>query len=315
MGSEFDLLSRDAQNHLTEYASDFAVALSQTGIEQWAKALGLSRTSKAQFTKFPIPLSAAGYEEFKGDVKYRTLSEKSLEIKSKTWQDGVAELASVIEAPDFIGWLNEPAAMAASADALPNEIIAGLLEANGTHALDSLSFFNAAHPFNVLDTSVGTFDNDFTGGTTLFTVSNLSIAKQAFRAMKSANGKSLGLKLTHILFPSAMEEEVKDILEMDMRIQSNGANDFGVVNNRHKGTVTPIFSDELTSDIIWYPLALNKPGLYPWIYQTDGQIEEIVSDKSSHLYATTLKVGVAHILRGNGALALPHAVQRWAGTA
>jgi hypothetical protein len=224
----------------------------------------------------------------------------------------VAELASVIEAPDFIGWLSEPAAMAAAADSLANEIVAGLIEANAVQELDGLAFFHGTHPINVLELGAGTFDNDITGAGTDFTAANLSIAKANFRAMKAANGKPLGLRMTHALFPGSLEEQVKDVLELDLIID---AGETGSINNRHKGTIIPIFSDELTDDDKWYPLALNKPGMYPWVYQTDGQVEEILSDKSSHLYATTLKVGVAHIVRGNGALALPHAMQRWAGTA
>jgi hypothetical protein len=83
------------------------------------------------------------------------------------------------------------------------------------------------------------------------------------------------------------------------------------VDNRHKGTVKLIVGDELSDADLWYPLALNKPGMKPWIVQDEGSPEEIRQDKTSALYATTLKVGVAYILRGNGALALPHCVQRW----
>ena len=46
--------------------------------------------------------------------------EKSISMKPKTWQDGVKELASVIEAPDFIGWASEPERIAAAAQSLPN---------------------------------------------------------------------------------------------------------------------------------------------------------------------------------------------------
>ena len=81
------------------------------------------------------------------------------------------------------------------------------------------------------------------------------------------------------------------------------------------GAATPALTALLSDDDLWYSLALNKPGMYPWIVQDEGAPEQILSDKSSHLYATTLKVGVAYILRGNGALALPHCCQRWAGTA
>ncbi len=318
MGSEYNLVSVDAQASLREFSQDFAMALSQALVEPWAKTNGLYKASRALRTTYPVPVSAAGYNEFKGDIKYRSLFEKSIDLRPKTWQDGVSELASVIEAPDFTGWAEQPAAMAAAAQSLPNEIIAGLLESNPT-GWDLVSFFSGSHPFNVFDSSVGTYDNDITGAGTDPTLANLKIAKTNFRQIKAANGKPLGLRMTHVLVPSTQEETWKDMLEQDMVIQAitdpDGDKQFGAVNNRQKGTVKLIVSDELTDDLMWYPLALGKPGMKPWIVQDEGSPEEIRSDKTDTLYKTSLKVGVAYILRGNGGLALPHCIQRWAGTA
>lgn len=307
MGSEFDLVSRDAQRALEEFAQDFAAALTQPGVQSWARELGLYKSSRALKTTYPIPVSAAGYAEFKGDLKYRGLFEKSLELLPKTWQDGIAELASVIEAPDFIGWTSEPAAMAAAAMSLPNEIIADALTANAT-CWTGKAFFAADHPFNVFDVGYGTFDNDIGASATL-TIGNLATAKTNFRAIKAANGKPMGLRMTHLMVPAALEETARDLLERDLIVESGAA-----VDNRHKGTVQIIVADELNSDLIWYPLALNKPGMKPWIVQDEGSPEEIRQDKTDALYKTTLKVALAYVLRGNGVLALPHCVQRWAGT-
>jgi phage major head subunit gpT-like protein len=316
MGVEYNLISKDAQRALEEFAQDFAAALTQPGVEPWARNLGLYRPSRALKTTYPIPVSAAGYNEFKGDIKYRGLFEKSLELMPKTWQDGVSELASVIEAPDFIGWTGEPAAMAAAAMSLPNEIICDLLAANPA-CWTGKNFFASDHPVNVFDASVGTFDNDITGAGTDPTIGNLKIAKETFRSIKAANGKPLGLRMTHVFAPAAQEEIWRDLLERDLILEKlDSADDSAVaMPNRHKGTVALIISDELADDTEWYALALNKPGMYPWIIQDEGAPEEIRSDKDSHLYKTTLKVGLAYVLRGNGALALPHCVQRWAGTA
>ena len=76
-----------------------------------------------------------------------------------------------------------------------------------------------------------------------------------------------------------------------------------------------VVSDELTDDSQWYALALNKPGMMPWIIQDDGAPEEIMRDKSSDFYKSTLKVSLAYVKRANGALALPQCIQRWAGNA
>lgn len=314
MTTEYNLISTDAQRALEEFSQEFAASLAQPGVAAWAKDLGLSKTSRALKTTYPIPVGAAGYKPFEGDVKYRSLFEKSLELKPKTWQDGVSELASVIEAPDFTGWPGAPAAMAAAALSLPNEIVAGLLEDNAVQAFDSKAYFAADHPLNVFDSSAGTFDNDITGAGTDSTSANLGLAMQAFRELKAPNGKPLGLRMTHVLVPAALEQTWKAILERDLILQAVGSA-FAAVNNIYKGAVTLVVSDELTDDSKWYALALNKPGMYPWIVQDEGAPEEILSDKTSSLYKTTLKVGLAYVLRGNGALALPHCVQRWAGTA
>lgn len=315
MGIEFNLVSLDAQTRLTEFREDFALAYSQevTPEDDWARSLGLYLASKALKTKFPIPVSAAGYKEFEGDVRYRSVFEKSFELVPKTWQDGVAELASVVEAPDFIGWPMQADAMASAARALPNEIIAGLLEANATHALDALAFFHATHPVNVFDTAVGTFANTFSGAGTAASTTALETAKANMRKIKAANGKPMGLRVTHILCHSEKEETWRNILERDLIIESNGANNFGTVNNRHKGTVKLIVSDQLTVSAQWYALGLNKPGMYPWVVQDEGAPETIIQGKEDALYKTTLKVGMASILRGNGGLAVPQCIHRYVG--
>src|SRR5690606_6115602 len=235
MGTEFDLVSKDAQRALEDFSEEFTGALAQGGVEQWAKESGLYRPSRALKTTFPVPVSAAGYAEFKGDVKYRGLFQKSLELIPKTWQDGVAELASVVEAPDFIGWTSEPAAIAQAAQSLANEIVAGLLDANPV-CWDGEKFFDTDHPVNVFDSSAGVFINERTGAGTNLSITNLGKAKQYLREIKAPNGKPMGLRMTHLMVPAALEETARDLLERDLIIEAVG--DAGAaVDNRHKGSV------------------------------------------------------------------------------
>ena len=312
MSFDFNLVSQDAQIALTEFSQEFTEALTQANVQQWAKENGIYRASKALQTKYPVPVSAAGYNELQGDLKYRGLFEKSISLMPKTWQDGVAELASIIEAPDFIGWTDQPAAMAAAAQSLANEIIAGQLEANGP-CWDLQNFFAAAHPVNIFDDNQGTFSNDHTGAGTDVSATNLAAAMTAFDSMKAPNGKPLGLVMTHVFHPPSQRQAWKNLLENDLLIQAVGTS-FGAVQNIYKGIVKPVCCYEFTDANKWYPAALNKPGMVPWIVQDEGSPEEIISDKTSDLYKRTLKVGIAHVLRGNGGLALPQCMQRWAGT-
>ena len=135
----------------------------------------------------------------------------------------------------------------------------------------------------------------------------------SFRAIKAPNGKPMGLKMTHVLAPAAQEETWRDILEKDLIITAVAGTGVAATDNRHKGTVTLVVSDELTDDLKWYTLALNKPGSMPWILEAEPAPEEIVCDKSSQKYKDTLKVSLAYILRSNGCLAVPATMQRWAG--
>jgi hypothetical protein len=124
--------------------------------------------------------------------------------------------------------------------------------------------------------------------------------------------------MTHILAHPDREETWRNILERDLIIGGDSgapaANNFGAVTNRHKGTVQLIISDQLTTSAQWYSLALNKPGMYPWALVGSETPETIMQDKNDNLYKTTLKVGMASILRMNGGLALPHCIHRYVGS-
>lgn len=312
MGSPFHLVGRDAQRALEEFSQEYAAALALGPVNQWARELGTYHAANGALkTTWPIPVYAAGYREFLGDIKYRSLLSTSVSMTTKTWQDGVAELARIIEAPDFIGWNEQPAAIAAAGDSLLNDIIAAELVANPV-GWDGKAFFAGDHPANVFDGAAGTIDNDVTGSGTEPSVENLILAKKNFRGIKGPNGRSMGFQMTHVLAPADQEDAWDSILKEDLRLITIGSS-FGVIGNRFKNTVTPIYSNELTGTA-WYPLALNKPGVRPWVVSDDGAPEEIRHDKDSYLYKTQLKVAIAYIKEAGGKLILPHVVQRWEGT-
>ena len=310
----FDQVSSDAQIALTQFTEQLALALTQHNAEQWARDLGAVLVSKAMRARLPIPVSAAGYKEFEGDLRYRSLFEKSVEIVPKSWQDGIAEKAQIIEAPDFIGFADEPARMAQAAMSLPNEIIAALLEAGDSTAceFDGEFFFDVDHPVNLFDSAAGTFSNDRTGTGTNLSSGNLSLAKEYFRKRKAPNGKPAGLRMTHLLVPPALEETALNLIERDLIVESAT---IGAVDNRHKGTVQVVVMDELTSDSVWYSLSANKAGMRPWGLHMQSPMPEImVLGKDSAMYESTRKVGVDGVWHVGGALLLPHCIERWAGT-
>lgn len=322
----YQQLPRTVQDALTEYGEAFSEALVLADVEDWASSLGISAESSSIKTIYPLPIYAAGYQEFSGEVKYRSLYMRHVTMRGKVWQDGVKERADIVKAADFMGWGAQPRAMALEAKRLPNTITADLLatasfagplldlykDEDDPAANVAKRLFAPDHAHNVLDASKGTFTNIDT--TTTLDDTFLSKQKQAFRNIKGPNGKPLGLRMTHLLVPAALEQQARDLLESDVLIRTieNAGSPVGAVTvpNQHRGTVELIVADELQSDDYVYALALNKPGLVPWIVQTSGAPVETVLDESSDFYKTSHSIAVAHFVNANVGAAFPHPIRR-----
>lgn len=325
MATPYNLVSRDAQLALTEFSNEFEAAMSIADPDNlWANQYGLAYTSTAIATRFPIPLSAAGYVERKGDDRLRSLYERTLGVKPKEWVDGVQILKSILEAPDFVGWASEPTRIAREGIRQPNTLVAELLEANplcdlyreeneGGTVLSTLHLFEAAnHLVNVVEPDLGTFGNITTVSGGSINAALIKILKAKFRARKGPNGKPMGLRFDTLVVPAAREEEAKDFFESDNLILAvlNGATTVGGVptNNRHKGTVNVVVGDELTNADKLYALD-SRSGARPWIIQTSGSPEEITYDESSDFYKDTGKVAKKYVLKMGVAAALPQAIE------
>jgi len=305
----YDMVSVDAQTALTAYVAAFVDALVGQP-KPWAQGLGLFRSGKLPIkTKWPISLSTAGYQPQEGDSRFRTLADEFVEVVSENWQDGIAELARVVEAPDFFGWGEEPQNMAKAANALLNKIVATLLAGGKTaDCWDGKKFFATNHPVNKFAKGGATFLNLST--TKPVGVSSLEFMKQHFRSLKAADGSSLGLELGTILSPGALDEPWKDVLERDLIVEAVAGTDTdaATVSNRHKGTVDLTVGNELTEDDVYYGIAKGGT-VKPWGLQK-GDVENLILDKESALYEREKKVGIDSTCEANGALLFPHAIIR-----
>lgn len=324
MAKLYSQVSRDAQIALNEFSSEFDSVFTVPDSDPWAERCGLVNSSSAIRTTYPIPIDAAGYKLRQGDDVMRRLMERSLSMSPVEWVDGVQELATIVEAPDFIGWGGAPARMATEARRLPNSLVAAMLAANpfldlyrverpGGSVASTLHLFDANHPVNIFDTTKGVFTNIATA--TKIGVDFTKATKLRFRKRKAPNGKAGGYRFTHLLVPAALEEEAKEFYESDnialALTNKAGTENVGGVptNNRHKGTVEVIVCDELEEDNVVYPLDLRK-GAYPWIIQNAGGPEEILYTKQDALYKDKGMIGIKYVLKMAVAAALPHAIEK-----
>jgi phage major head subunit gpT-like protein len=306
-------VSADAKRALEQFRADFRAAFMQDTAEQWARDLGVTIKTDALKVTLPVPISAAGYIERKGDRVFRRLAEKSFSFSARMWQDGFAEFAEIVEAPDFIGFGAEPQAMAAAASQLMNEIIAAKLIANAVQDFDGKAYFATDHPINVASPSAAAgkvFSNLITGTGTNLTAANVGVARKNFRNIKGPNGKPLGVRLKGIAVPPALEETARQISLSGLIVNGNAA-----VDNIERGlrywVVDQLGAD---SDIKWYPIG-EKTGMYPWALVDRGGPKTLVLDKTSAMYEREGKIGLASELEAEGSLCFPQLVQSWAGTA
>jgi hypothetical protein len=326
----YQQVTRDAQVALEEFKTDFLNAYQFDDGEQWAQELGLTIQTSALKVTLPVPISAAGYTKDLGDFTYRRLSEKHFSFVPEIWKDGFAEFAHVVEAPDFLGWQQEPRNMAAAAANLHQQLISNQLESSSfagptLSEFDGLTFFHASHPYHLNDSSVGMFANQFTGAGTDLTPLNVGKARQRFRQILGPNGYPLGIRLKGILVPAGLEETMKRIANQDLvpwasvtgqsgsQGQSSGSLAFGAVNNIYKGTQYWV-SDHLANQSKWYAIG-EKVGMYPWAVVGRGTPETLMLDKQSALYEREGKIGMRSQLQTLGALCFPHLIQQYDGTA
>jgi phage major head subunit gpT-like protein len=311
-------ISKDAVAALREFSSDFDQALALGEVQVWATALGsavLVKTSRAIKTTYPIPVSAAGYRERKGDDKMRRLFEKSLDMTPREWQDGVVEKARVLEAPDFSGWGTEPSRIAKEEQRMPNTLLAEVLESSAAldfyketaHAAKGL--FDNSHPCNIFGEVDTDFDND--RGTLVGAANVIKDFRKNFRSIKGPNDKPMGRRLTDILVPAALEEVFFEFLQSDLmyNAQLEGGDNTNIVsNNIYKGAVNLIVSDELSSDTVVYGIDRNGPAFA--VLQDGGSPEEITYDKNSDMYKDQGLVGIKFVKELACKAALPHSIQR-----
>ncbi len=308
----FDQASGNAQIELTDFATEFEQSF-QSAPDGWGRGLGLARVTRALRTRYPINISNAGYRRMIGNRQFRQLGSKYIEVIGETWQDGVAELARVVESDDFMGWDEEPTNMANALAALPNALVATLL-AGGESATgwDGISFFHATdHPVNVLDSSAGTFGN--LKANYPVSIDTLEQIKTDFRNIKSPikqDGKqhSLGLELTHILAPVALVEGWKNVLEKAGTVGTVTGQGVTTTDNRHQGTADVVKGVELSEDNYYYAIARNK-SMKPWLV-VDGPREEQILDKSSAMYEASKKVGWTSEAEVQAGLAHPACIFR-----
>ena len=338
-------VSRTVARELEVFDESFRGALAIAEPDSlWAAQNGFVLSADVLKATFPIPLDAAGYKEFKGEMKFRSLYERVVSVfNDKQWQDGIEELADTIKSDRFLGWGEQPANMAREWTRLPNTLVAQMLEANpnlelyrdpDTLTLTSRALFADDHPCNILLSNIGTIDNNrSTTQADILSGKFFSDLKDYARSIKGPNGQPMGFRGTgsNILCNGSREQLLDEATKLDTVIRTI-KNDGTIVPpgaagtqvaavtqaNRHKGTVSYTVCDELTSasDSVLYVLLGGGPAEnHPWVVMQDSAPRVIIQDESSHKFSQNLKVSYSADGKAKAAPLLPHRIVKYTITA
>lgn len=306
-------LSGDAQVALTQFDQRFAAAFASAEVEQWATENGLVLPAETVKSTLPIPLFASSFKPLIGEQEWNRLSEKSISLTPEEWFGGVEELVRVVESKDFTGWGFQPEEYGEAAKHVPNSAAATVLQAGTTTVcVDGGYLFREQHPYNIANESGDDYDNAFYS---VGTIDNdlLGTINERFRKIKDPSGtRPLGLRLTDLFAPPALEFKFRKLLEQAWQVQSlDSGTTFAQVDNLMRGKVKLHICDEFTSDTAFYPAALGKPGMYPWILTGKTSPTTKILDASSEFATLQRKVRWGAILTVGAAGGIPHCIARY----
>lgn len=304
MADQTQYVPLDAQAAVIEYDAKFAQSL-QGYPEPIGYRYAYKSTGTSLVRRFHIPLDAAGYEEFKGTLPFRILSQKFFDVTIQKWADGVAEDADLVEAIDFNGFSTQPEVMARNAKMFPDDKLAEIINTGENIALTwagaGVNFLDTAHPVSLIGGGAsGTFQNWWSN--TDLTEANVTTLMNALLTRTGANGRSLGLKGLELLLPTALYEEGRRLVELPMLT--------GGESNPLFGRLKPVLWPQLDSSR-WAIVDNSRPELNPLIIVTGSHgetPETITHDKDSYLYKSEMRVGFNAVLRMGFGPGMPHAI-------
>lgn len=311
------LISKTAEEYLEEFSARFDGAYVAAEADPWAERLGLTITSRFK-QRIPIPVDAPSIRRAIGDPLFRRLYVGELQFEPAKYEDGVEELADVLEAPDFVGWLQAPENMAREFRRYSNKLVATMLEANpyldlytirkpGGITASTINLFSASHKVNLVDSSFNTQSNLIAQGTHLtFDETLLDAVTRHFAEYKAANGEPMALQLTDVLVPTGRATAARKFFGRDTVIEEGSA---GVIRapNVFQNAANVNVAHELTDADYVYFLASAVPA---WVLQTGGPPEQFIFDRNSDAFKKDgyLKLGYRQV-KGTAGL-VPHGILR-----
>jgi hypothetical protein len=328
--SEFGAASQRA---LEEFRLEHNTALASQPVV-WAETYGNLLPGGSLKDTYPINFSANAYKKkIAQNAPAHTSQTKEVSVVKDLYHDAQeVELMRLVKG-DFAyikAWGENAARMARARVFLRNQLVATLLEANGTWDPDGIAFFSASHKVNPFDSAqlfraAATWSNLQTA--TPLDNGALTAEKNLFLySTPGPDGNELGHEASVILHPTYLNETAKNLLTVQDIILQAGAtvdgvsNVMGATKNPHyMSGMSQTRAPELTgtaSTADWYLLSQQAiaAGLAPWVLAEDAGEEIREWDENSDFYKNTGFIKYESLIMIAAALLYPHGIRKVEGT-
>ena len=195
--------------------------------------------------EFPFLEQLPGFREWIGDRQFKTLGNKTIRVKEKSYEASVKIPRRAIETDSWGVYGSIIAQMGEAGEQLWDELMISALT-NPTAWLDGKAFYSPARKYGS-DKSAGTINNT---AELALSFENFGTFFTQMATLTGSNGKPLNSRPTHLIVGPALEDTARIILNQETYRDKDG----NEVLNPHKGKVQlkvhPLILGEYAQD--WY---------------------------------------------------------------
>ena len=332
MATDFDQVIGDSFPSPVDVAvTTFSDRLAQGSIvgppDEWFMDWTVTESNAKLRTRFYIPLSSYAMMPWTGHHKYKQGSYKTIDIIRKKYQAGAFADADVIVEKDLAAFKRSPEMLSLAGNKNLGILFGNLLTSATTKTAWPGGFFfalaSAPHYINPKEPSLGTWYN-YTVSQTL-TEANVNAAIVRLQQRKGIDGKYLGFEGTHLIVPTALQEQanlITNVLQIVPQVGAGGS-DTGGNSSRVYKRLQVVVSKEMPSTM--WGVAQSTAGMGDHMqpfgmvlggqpdvgseWGNNQQVEIITHTTGSEMYKRSNRVGVSLVRREGVGLLTPHAFE------
>lgn len=327
-----DTFPTTSQAAMREFDDRYLAAVGAAPPPTWTDAGDLLPTG-SPLVSFPIANMAIQYLQTQGESRFRTLLEKSFDMKAQEFDAGVeGKLLDILQQTfAYRNWQAGPARLMLAEGRFRNKQIAALLEdgenqkwGGAATPIDDANFFSATHLSDFSDADSTTWSNYQSSTKDVVSIANLEAEVTAMQGgVLDENGDKMDADPDTILVPTAKYESLKNLLAQEMILHpgtSTTDTTAGGVSNPYKGRFNLVRIPEFTDANDWYLVDSKlraSQGLTPWIslrYTVPNPALQLRQyDESSDYFKDTGRIKVSSHIWYGFALGFPHAIRKVKG--